>query len=286
MSKKVCVPGLNIAVVLPDDWFISPRQIKLNPFALPGDVYAVGEIHLLSSALAIIDSEWIYFKEKVLSPEEILYNLHENPEILAKLNLRLLTKTEINLEGCFQAEKAYYDRVLQGYHMKLIEVHVVKKAVYKDVENFRAINISCSALDKEYSRYKPIFENILNSIDLTIESEIGLCFDIKKIDDCPRHYPTYAHYARDLFMQNINPKYLANSFLYWGDVLPACKYFCIKVVTTNPETCFHIREMFGQAAQIDELAPLSDRFLTGLDLAAQPLPFTGRFDQLGNFIQG
>lgn len=285
MAKKVCAPGLNVSVILPDEWFISPRQPKLNPFALPNDVYDVGEFHLLSSALAITDTKWFHFTDKDYSPEELLFR-HHSPEVLNELNLKLLKNEEYKLEGCACAEKVYYDRIVKGYPMKLIEIHVVQQQIHKNIKNFRVISISCSTLAKEYAKYKTVFEDILSSINLTTESGIGLCFDIKKIDACPASYSNYAHYARDLFIQNINSSYLSNSILYWGDVLPDCKYFCIKLETTNPETCPQIRKIFSQSIEIDELAPLSDRFLTGLELEAQPLLFVGKFDQADHFIPG
>ena len=291
---KVCPPGLNISLEIPDAWFYYPLihtdknwsmlpRKYLNPFACPLEAPVLGPKKLLTCALAIETEpgryQAIIAKGGSSDPKEIIKKSYQ-----FDAELRLQSRKEKSVPGCEFAEIGIFKREVVGYKMILHEMRLLKNDMQrskgKTTEDFfQYILISCSSIEDEYELNRKEFERILDSVSGNAESSIGLCFDIEKIETLPDYESSrnYALFAFDYFSKRTDIRKLKFSQLYWGDIMPSCKYFCLKIISPYPMACQHIREVFGILPEADGLAPLDYRFLTGVSLDTQPLPLHGKY---------
>ena len=283
---RVCAPDLDISLDVPSGWVANPYRHDL--FACPAAVERHGEKKLLSCALTIQDVEWFGFGTKdkpessKYSPGDMLQMYFASERTAAELDVRLVESRDVQLEGCAAGKRVILRRNVNGYPMKLLELHAARTTIYRGSEVYRLNNISLSVLETEIGQFWSQMEHIVGSTSFTSESAIGICFDIARLESAPNS-SNYAKLALTQFCDRVDENRLDGSILRWGDTLDT-NDFCLKIVTYNPAVCPYLRAIFGNASNLSTLAPLERRFVTGPKLKAYSLPIVGDFSR-GTFVR-
>lgn len=284
LCNVYCLPGFDLAVELPDKWNTKSVRNQDNFDFFPNDSYGVGASGSISSCGLTIQ-KWDWFKADVVDNEQIdgsklieEWNNERDP------NSQLFNKKIVNVQGSAGAEIVSYEKRISDLHFRLEELHIIKKDQYKGKPVFRRINVSCSALKKEFKRYEIDFSNILSNVSCNVESDLGICFIIEELEKIRAPETNYAEEAFREYLPYINPEKVAGATVRRGDIFPEARLFCIQVSSWSMETCPHLREVFGWEGAKDYMpgiAEMDERFLSGASLEVQPLPVWAQFDQSG-----
>ena len=201
----------------------------------------------------------------------------------AELEVRLIESRDIRVDGCAAGKRVVLRRIVNGYPVKLLELHAARTAIYKGSEAYRLNNISLSVVETEIERYWSQMEHIACTVSFTSESAIGICFDIARLESVP-DCSNYAKLALTQFCDRVDENRLDGAILRWGDTFGVENDFCLKIVTYNPAVCPYLRAIFGANSDLTTLVPLERRFATGPRLKALPLPVVGVFAH-GTFVR-
>ena len=208
----------------------------------------------------------------------LLNKFFSDRDFLRKANMRLIEASRARYPNTDAAEIVLYERKIGDYLAMLKELHVVQSGRFKGKVAFRLLNVSLSILSEEYPRYEEVVNHILENVSCDCESDIGICFDIMVLE---QDGGNYAEKAFRTFISYTDSAKLRGARISRGDILPECRLYCIRVAATSPETCGHVRKVFGADSKAPGLAPLEQRLLSGLALESHPLPFKGVFGEKG-----
>lgn len=110
-------------------------------------------------------------------------------------------------------------------------------------------------------------------------NSIGVLFEIEKCSDC-----SYGRVFERDFFGRLDMQRLIGTQVFVGDILPECRYYCIRVDGPTP-VIRYIRDVFSKVTDIDALPPGAYRFMSGSNLQRAPLvPKQIRIDQAGRIV--
>lgn len=280
-DRKIVVPGFNIFLELPRNWGITSLNHE-ELIATPADFYKEKDRTktYASCALTIQKTDWFYPEENLGKSTglSILTQYYSAPQFLKKNNLHLFKNEQTKVPGAKNAEVSYYERKMGNLEFRLNELHILRDDYYKGKSVYRLINVSCSALRKEYPPYETEFSHIFSSVSCLAESDLGVCFEIVQLE---KHGGNYADVALRQFLKCIDLQKVAGSVLFQGDILPEARLFCIKLSSINIGTCPHLRRVFGKKSRALGLAKFGERFISGVSLDFTRLPLRGQFVEAG-----